>query len=189
MWRFILKPQLTNIDADYYIVDGKEVPRVSTILKSAGIIPWYYSKNSANKGRRKHKIFEAYLKKNLDYTKINSEEMDLLEVFQSFLDKHVLQIFGIEERAYNAVHNIAGTIDLHCQNKKAKHCIVDYKTGQKERWHSLQLAAYFHLLPCTEAYILYITPKKYDLIPVEKIDANFEVFLDALNIHKWKHAV
>ena len=112
----------------------------------------------------------------------------MIEVFQSFLDKHVLQVFGIEELGYNAVHDYAGTIDLHFQNKKVKHCIVDYKTGQKERWHDLQLAAYRYLLPCVEAYKLYITPKTYDLIPVKKIDANFDIFLDALNIYKWKHA-
>ena len=62
-------------DSHTYIVDGREIPSVTTILKETNIIPWYYSKSSANKGKRKHKIFEAYLKNNLDYTKINSEEM------------------------------------------------------------------------------------------------------------------
>lgn len=170
-----------------YLVDGEEIPSVTTILKDVGIIPYYYTKASAARGKRKHKIIEAYLKNNLDWSVLSEEEMGLIEVLQVFLDKYVNKIIGIEVLVYNKTNKYSGAIDLIYKNKQNLIDIVDFKSGQKENWHDLQLTAYFHTGNYNQSFKLYISSKKYELTVVDNIPEQFITFLAARKIYKWKH--
>jgi len=172
-----------------YIVDGKEIPSVTTILKDVGIIHGYYAPGAAEKGKRKHKIFEAYLKGTLDWSALSEEEIKLLETFQGWYDKYVAKVIDIEKLVYNKDGHYAGTIDLIYENKFGQIDICDYKTGQPEKWHDLQLAAYYNTGEYNQAFKLYIKPNKYVYEVVEEIEYCTNIFNSARNIYGWKHGI
>lgn len=179
-----------------YEADGVVYPSVTQILQGVGIIDTrWYKPGSAEKGAAKHKLFEQYLKKTLDWSTLTDEALALIEQYQNFLTNETAEILCIEKARYSKELGYAGTPDLVYRDKDGKVIVLDIKTGAPEKWHALQLAAYMELekpyhsakefSTTSGGRLLYIDVKKYTLKNPGVKDA-LEVFKAATRVARWK---
>lgn len=180
-----------NEDFHEYNVDGKIIVSNTQILSACKIIDKrFYTPESAARGKHKHRLAEEYLKNILNWLCLNNNDLNFLQVFQRFLDENVKKVLAIEI-SLNKGDEFAGTIDLIYIDKENKIVVCDYKTGNPEAWHKIQLAGYI-ILACTKykvdfGKLLYINEKNYKLSdPIDQVKTT-DIFLSALKIYKWKH--
>ena len=131
-----------------YRVGGLVLPSVTQILKACGITRDYGPDPTAReRGTYVHKMVAADIYGDLDDKALAPEWLGWLESWRKA--KRMLQIrdFLAVERIYGAVaRGFAGTVDLIYGNGLALPTICDFKTGEEEDWHKLQLAGYLRLV-------------------------------------------
>ena len=125
-----------------YTVNGEEWPSVTTIIQDAGLcnmIGWNAA--SATKGTHVHEACRLWDAGELDEDVLDERLRPYLAGWKKFCEEtgwiteEAEVVVGHEERRY------AGTLDrigLYPCDK----FLVDIKTGAKQKWHGLQLAAY-----------------------------------------------
>lgn len=186
-----------EFDADQhrYFLDGRELPSVTTVLKSVGIIdPSKYADGDA--ALRGTYVAEATAL--LDRGELIEEGLDArlvgyIRAWKAFLADNEVETFLVEERVYSSKYGYAGMLDrtAHFQDR---HWLFDIKTGARERWHGIQTAAYRECRPDLKQRIgclhqrgaVYLKPDGSYKLDVHDNPDDWDAFLSALNVHNWK---
>lgn len=127
-----------------YQIDGIEVPSVTQVLESVGLIdysyiPWATRQMALERGRAVHDAIALDLEGDLDEE--SADEAGVLPYIQAA--RTARAAFGVlvpdawEQRVYHPRWLYAGTLDLRCGD-----LLVDWKTNQAGYWVRYQLAAY-----------------------------------------------
>lgn len=157
--------KLKRVEVDgkrrYLTPSNESYPSITTILSSLskeGIKRWIQKvgkeeaekikTKAASRGTRVHKLCEDYLWNKDDYlNKAMPTTVEQFKHIQSYLDKHVELVRGIELPLYSDELKVAGTCDLFC-TMHGTPVVVDFKTSskiKKEEWiegYFLQSTAY-----------------------------------------------
>lgn len=186
-----------------YTLHGQFVPRVSNIMKEAGLvsydnIPEAVMLNASRFGTNVHSTMDLYdmgqtTVEDLESTEGTKPLAPYLKQYMLFKEQTGFEVERIEKRIYSETLWYAGTIDRIGKFKHSdKDIIVDFKTtAQEMKSHQVQLSAYKFGLEelepdrnC-ERYILYLQPDKYRLKKCDNPN-DINVFISALNIYNFK---
>mgnify|MGYP001594873347 CR=1 FL=1 len=138
-----------------YFYDNRELPSVTTILKSEGLIdygniPHAVLEKAKARGKYVHKAVEFINENDLDFNTLSKEYKPFVEAYQEFVNVTRFTPISIEQKVVNIKTKgleYAGTLDATgiLYDKKI---IIDYKTGlTMPAQAGIQLAAYELCLP------------------------------------------
>jgi len=141
-------------------IDGAPLRSVTTILRDAGMTPDFYNRLDPwylTRGKYVHLASELYDKGTLDESTVDEEVKPYLEAYKTFRRDFSAKITGIEVQLYHPVYKYFGIID--------------------------------RIMEGNTCYSLHLKPGQrvpYKLIEVPNIRAQFNVFVSALNLMRWK---
>lgn len=144
-----LSPDLTftfDANAHKYYVGGVEVPGVTKILHESGLAPAYHgSSDAAWRGTRVHEACELLDLDDLDWTELGArwpgEWVKMVRAYERFKLETGFVPELIEHQAYHPQYRFAGTLDRRGL-LNGEQTLIDFKTGQEEKWHKYQTAGY-----------------------------------------------
>lgn len=182
-----------------YFIDGVEVPSVTTILKSAGIIDdRFYTEVGRERGTAVHLACQLLDEDDLDFDSVAEEISGYLKAYQSFKKDSGFVPLKIEEGVYNRVYQYAGRYD-RLGEIDGKIVLMDIKTGAIPKWVELQLIGYETAIvdmgrvfqnfvnPVEELFALQLRENgAYTLKAIEGGREKQEVFLSAVRLYHWK---
>ena len=173
-----------------YFVDGVEYDGVTSILRAEGFMSSYIPADLdwfLTRGTMIHKATELYDKGILDESTVDERIRGYLESWKLFAEgRPFYDGSAIEIRLCDSLYQLAGTLDRWD---------LDIKSGQPERWHIYQIAAYAHLarvngLSITPYQTVYLQEDGTMPQVVKYNRRNLmqagETFLCALNVHRAK---
>lgn len=125
-----------------YLLDGIELPSVTTLLAEAGYVDKRWFKDSdADKGKRRHKATEYMDQGVLDWTTVSEADMPYLQAWIKAKEELEIEVDDVEVQTYHPLLRYAGTID-RLARIKSRPCVIDLKGGVELRWHELQVVLY-----------------------------------------------
>jgi len=154
---FDLESVTTETGRTYKTPSGKEYPSITTVLSSynkQAIYEWRQrvgeeeanrvSRKASNRGTKLHNTVEKYLLNEMSPLQMHSMMPDTKELFlklKPFLDKHVNNIYGIEQPLFSDELRLAGRCDCigEWDNQIS---IIDWKTANYSKEKD-QIANYF----------------------------------------------
>lgn len=181
-----------------YFLDGKELPSVTTVLKSAGLVdfsmvPAQALEAACERGTFVHELTTLDDLGELDEESVDPELAPYLAGWRKFRKDFPAELLLVEKPLGNAVYGYAGTPD-RCLGFATENVLVDIKTGPHSPAHGVQLAAYEKLseerlkIKFGKLLVVGLTDKGdysiKDHTPTRKMD--WAAFLGALNVHRWK---
>ena len=180
-----------------YWYNGIRVPGVSEIIEGAGLTDanakQHYTKFHADRGTAVHKACELLDKGVLDESSLDPEIVGYVEAYKKFIEEYKPEWPHIELKVFNAISFYAGTLDRF-GTIGYDLVVLDIKTGQKAKWHAIQLALYTNALPGrpqhAKLYGLYLKrdgsfKASRDLIDYTDPEA-FRVAEAAVRIYQWR---
>jgi len=140
---------MKNKNEKYYIIDGKEVPRVTHILdiidKGFAFRNWLIAntkaeiediqKVSLNIGSKVHKWIEAYIKrvlldqKKFEHPNVSEKYLKPIMAFLEWEHNHNVKYLESELFLYSKTYNYAGTCDLIAE-VDGERWLIDFKTSK-----------------------------------------------------------
>lgn len=174
-----------------YKINGIVVPSVTQILKETGFYSYGHVnqevlQRAANFGSAVH--YAAKLDDEDNLGVCQDAIIPYLEGWRKFKKDFGAQFSIIEEHLYSKKRMFAGTPDRLLALNGA---LIDIKTGQKEGWHSVQLAGYEVLIKeinpefkIKKRWTVYLKPDEYKIIAYSGWEES--IFLSALAIVHWK---
>lgn len=186
------------IDHTYWEGDIR-VPGVSEIIEGAGLTDvnakQHYTKFHADRGRAVHKACELLDKGILDESSLDPEIVGYVDAYKKFTKEYEPIWTQIEHKIFDHSLFYAGTMD-RCGTFNNGLVILDIKTGQKAKWHAVQLALYAlpsleHDLRVIKLYGLYLKQNGSFKAGRDLIDYTdpeiFRVAEAATRIYHWKN--
>lgn len=171
-----------------YTRNGRPLAAVTQVLRSSGLVdPGKYAAGSADRGRAVHLACQYLDEGDLDEASVPEALKGYLAAYRKFLRDSGWKWTGIEVRAAHKTLDYAGTID-----RIGDGLVLDIKTGVKENWVAIQLAAYAAMLDSPMSlrrFALYISRDgNYSSVEFQRHDfpQDWAVFQSALNIHNWR---
>lgn len=148
---FDLVSETTESGRKYKTPDGKLYPSITTVLSAynkQAIMEWRQrvgeeeankiSRQAAGRGTKLHNVVEKYLLNEMSDMKIQTMMPDTKELFLSVrkhIDKHVGDVYGIEQALYSHKLRLAGRCDCIAE-WDGRLSIVDWKTASKRKEES-----------------------------------------------------
>lgn len=172
-----------------YLVDGKEVPGVTTILKAAGLYNEdYFTEEARARGSYVHTACLYYLQGDLDEESVKEEYRGYILAFKLFMSESECKplIEQCEVPLFSHIFRYAGTPDIPCMFKGRK-SLIDIKTAAETPTTGVQLAGYVQLMDtAADRYGLHLKADgKYRLKPyVDRKD--IQIFNAALSLYFWR---
>ena len=168
------------------MTDRETWPRVTDILKSAGLIDttWFTDEARA-RGTAVHLACQYLDEGCLDEATVAEEIRPYLAAYQRFRAEVITgEWTAIEQPVYHETLRYRGTPD-----RVFGSWLYDIKTGGPLAWHGPQLAAYAACLPeITRRIGLYLSVDGgYNLVEYKDRD-DWKVFQAALTVHNFKEA-
>lgn len=173
-----------------YTVDGEDYPSVTQILEDCGLINTsWYSEESAQRGIYVHEATQQLDENPVSGIMFDDDEIEgYIDAYLKFKRENEFIIISIERMVANKKLRFAGRIDrigiLNGQN-----CILDIKTGQKEKYHGAQLSGYKLAYDEGKAKLFGLYLKRdgnYKLLEYKDSDYR-NTFMSALNIYHEKY--
>lgn len=129
-------------DTHVYTYDGQPVPSVTQILKEAGVIDTqWYTGDGAIRGQCVAEATALDDEGELDETSLDPALAGYMAAWRKFVAETGIIFQQIETPLFHNTLRYAGTPD-RIATWAGKPCVIDIKTGGREDWHGLQLAAY-----------------------------------------------
>ena len=135
-----------------YSLDGIIVPGVSQIIEGAGLTDpnakRNYTKYHADRGTAVHKACELLDKGILDEDSLDPEITGYVGAYKKFIKEYKPEWEALEAMVFNEMLFYAGRYDRfgRLNIEGPDWVILDIKTGQKAKWHAIQLALYIMAL-------------------------------------------
>lgn len=146
-------PRLEFNEVDHaYLLDGKPIPSVTTILSNVGLYPdfqfidpWY-----AERGTRVHKACHFLDRGTLDREKLEAQDkgrviIPYIESYEKFKDVFKVELIDSEIQLFDETYWYAGTADKFLKIEwggQEREALIDLKCGQPEWGYQFQLAGY-----------------------------------------------
>lgn len=178
-----------------YRVDGRKMPSVTQIIKSAGLINSDWFNEAATwRGSVVHKCCELHCKGTLDPATVDPAAQGYLDAWVAFKKNLGVVVTAVEKFRYAPTFNFCGTPDRIGYLGNGTPCVIDIKTGPAQKWHALQLAAYEEFVSNSRevGYRRYGVQLKPDgryvmtEYPPEQLQNDWAAFLACLTINNWK---
>ena len=180
-----------------YFLNGKQIPSVTQVIKGAGLMPEY-------NGSSRQEVTQAMIYG----TKVHGAVADVIAgnpidadpfvavAVMGFVEwQHLYKpdIYISEKLGASEKYGYAGTCDIGARTEK-NNWLIDVKTGAYSPWHIVQLSAYNEIFKdekFTKFGGLYLDPVEagsfiFKEFKRTEILSGFSVFLNCLNINKWK---
>jgi hypothetical protein len=133
-----------------YWVDGLSTVSVTQALKLAGMLDdRWFTEEGAWRGTAVHRACQLIDEEMLDGGTVAPEWDGYIEAYDNFLHDYQCKWGGIEEKLFHPLHRYIGTCDrFGSVNGMGANglVVVDIKTGARQRWQAIQLAAYSQAL-------------------------------------------
>lgn len=187
-----------------YRWDGRVVPSVTQVLKGSGFIDdQWFTEDARMRGSAVHLAIELLEEGALDWSTVDERILPHLAAYEAFRREMNFRPILVEEKGYHPIYGYAGRPD--CPGVlNGKLAVVDLKTGARQNWMGLQLAAYAELLEYLPAYSE--TLERFEDIPKQKPERyvlelngsgryrlhryndreDFKTFLAALHCLNWR---
>lgn len=184
-----------NEEKHEYRVGGIITPSVSQILKANGLMGNFkFNETAMQNGTAIHKALELWDKGTLDMNSVDSRVMKCISLWEKA--KKDLGIIGLEaiEKQVHFMTLFAGTIDRVAvtDSNILNKIIIDFKTGNPQKWGCLQTAGYAWTLDVTNPYKFERMCMKihWDMDRV-KIESHtnrddLATFMSMANVYHWK---
>lgn len=156
-------------------------------------IPKHILENARRRGVAVHEWIEKYnewsIKKDGDEPIINFEYQIYADFYKEWFEKNEVKPIYSELKMYNDY--MVGVIDMVCETKKHKQCLVSFKITYdcNMPYCELQESAYNQLLLDNNyidkkipAYVLHINKMKYNFI---KLEDRWDIFQKLLDIDRY----
>jgi hypothetical protein len=179
-----------------YRVGGQPYPRVTTVLRSAGLMD--YSRAPEQKladaqwrGSAVHLACQYLDEGTLDWSSIEREHLPYVRAWQRFRDESGFVVEAAEKCVFSR-SGYAGRLDRLGRLRDGSLAVLDLKTGSVMPATRLQLAAYVMCLERSYAYSRHavrLTPEgrfSVTTYPRRELAADFAVFLHALALYNWR---
>ena len=186
----VTEPRITfDKDGHVYTVDGETFPSVTQILGDVGIIDTrFYKHQHTLRGNIVHECTALIDNGIADADSfLDGGFGGYITAYERFKRECNFKPESIEKYVACMEHRYAGTID-RVGALGNRSVILDLKTGHKERWHELQLAAYRYAHGSTTHGIfgLYLSDDgKYKVVEHD-YTKGLSVFLNALSLYRWR---
>jgi hypothetical protein len=176
------------------VVIPAEMPRVTDVLKGAGLIDvTWISDEARDRGSYIHAATVIDEQGDLDEDYEPTRRYSgYIGAWRKFLSEHACRWDMVEQRLENNVYRFTGQPDR--VGKVDGHAaVVDIKSGCKAAWHPLQLSAYQSMLPGGNYRRIVVRLQvdgyyQMDVFDLQSYPADLNVFLSALAIHNWRKA-
>lgn len=119
---------------------GVIYPSVTQVIKEAGLLGWTVQDDAdwyMDRGSAVHEATALWDRGILDESTLDPQIRPYLDAWIKFRKESGYSPKIIEKPLLHVTYRYAGTIDRDC---------IEIKTGQYAPWHSLQIAAYAHLI-------------------------------------------
>lgn len=141
--RQIYEPYFEPVGHLYHTPEGRRLDSVTGILKAELNLYQYGQINAATRGTHVHQLCEDYDNGDMSESDTANISVDLLPYFNAYKTAKSdigFKVLVCEKKLYHPVYLYAGTLDRIVKMESEK--MLDIKTGAKEPWHGMQLAAY-----------------------------------------------
>lgn len=179
---------LTLTENHVYLLDDQPFsgPSVTEVIKACGFMGYlpddqYYR----DRGSYVHEAIAMYLKGTLDESSLSEGIKPFVDSAIQYIEDTGFKAEHIELSLHDPVYMYCGTVDTLP--------LRDWKTGGKEYWHSLQIAAYYNLAVTNKLFPelplnVHLSDKgkrsKVEPYKVQDIRAAQKVFLSALCVYQ-----
>lgn len=171
---------------------GTNLPRVTEILKSTGLIDTtFFTEAGRERGTAVHLACQYLDENDLDLDSLDPALWGYVDAYRDFRQQVAMDGAWIEMPQTDPRGLYRGTPDRVLVARPR--AIWDIKTGPPMRWHALQLSAYVNMLEDPYGYgrfgVYLKHDGKYSIKEYQKNEyqRDLNVFLSALNIYTWKH--
>lgn len=172
-----------------YRVAGRELPSVTTVLKSAGLIDLtWYTEDARVVGQHAHLACRFDDENDLDESNLPPVVAGRVAAWRAFKRDTGAEVLAIEQPVANESHGYAGTLDRRIRWHGAL-WVIELKPATPERWHALQLAAYAACVTQRHrrAVVHLHEDGKYRVREYDD-PRDLAVFHAALTLHNWRKA-
>jgi len=171
----------------------RQLPRVTDILKSAGLINGnFFTDQARDRGKFIHAVTVIDEQGDLDEDfEPTREYMGYIRAWRKFLAEHKCTWTHVEQRMEHLAFGYCGTPD-RIGTVDNKPTVADIKSGSAAIWHKLQLAAYVAMFPNSIRYHRLVVRLQddgayhIDWFGPHTYQADLNVFLSALTLHNFK---
>jgi hypothetical protein len=154
-----------------YTVNGIVRPGVTTVLKAAGLIDdQWYTEASRRRGTAVHAACHYLDEDDLPESWLESSpHAGYVRAWVNFRKETGFRPSLIEHRVFHKKLGYCGTLDrLGSFRSSEPDTVLDIKTGEAQRWHRIQLAAYANCLDVPGRYrrmtVLLRTDETYAIV-------------------------
>ena len=188
-----LTPQLAfNAETHVYRVGDRVLPSVTQVISAAGLIDQtWYTEDGATRGTYVAEATALWDRDELNEGELDGNLRGYLSAWLMFRAAWPCEILAIEEAVWHPTYFYAGTLDRVARKTGGGRFVIDIKTGQEERWHALQTAAYAACLRERDKVhydrlAVYLRPHGTFTITQHKDPRDWNIFLAALAVANWK---
>lgn len=176
-----------------YSERGRAIPSVTQILKAEGWIDdTFYTETGRRRGEDVHRASALLDQECLDWTTVSPIVQQYLETWEDAKASLGLRILRIE-------HPLHHGLEWACTPDreglwKGEPAIIELKTGGKERWHKLQVAASgatYRKEPRPQLLLIYFpTPKRWKLQAISRDEATqlYHAWDAIVKAHHWRRS-
>jgi len=130
-----------------YWLGSVKIPGVSEIIEGVGLMDskakQFYTQYHSDRGTAVHAATVMIDNGTLDESSVDPEIVGYVEAYKKFIEQCKPKWKHIEYMVFNQIAFYAGTLDrFGSLGKFDQLAILDIKTGQKAKWHAIQLALY-----------------------------------------------
>lgn len=130
-----------SVNHEYFLGDS-QLPGVTSILKSAGIInTQFYTVAGRDRGTLIHESCEHLDRYEIDLNDLDEEIRPFVQAYKNFKEDTGFAPTMIESPIYHSKLMYAGCLD-RVGILNGKNVLIDLKSGVSPKWASLQLIAY-----------------------------------------------
>ena len=176
---------------------GHAIPSVTTVIREAGLIEGdaFFTEYGRERGSAIHAACHYLDEGDLDdaWMKRNGELAGYVRAWDRFKSEAPFRCELIEYRVHSAL-GYCGTLDRTgiIGGDEIVNCLIDLKSGQHQRWHAIQSAAYANALPNPRRYrrltVRLDKDGTYDTRehPQKQYSEDLAVFVAALTLYNWR---
>lgn len=178
-----------NDETHTYFWNGVPVPSVTQILQAEGYIDdRYYNEAARIRGTYVHVACQYLDEGGLDTENLDPIIIPYLSAYERFKQEARFVPELIEVQRYSETYRFAGTFD-RIGELDGREVLIDLKTGAKDDWHGLQLAAYTTLIDQElPRYTLELRADGDYRLHAFRDPTDRQVFLSALTGFYWKQS-